>query len=141
METGEVAPPLPPEAEAEGDGTEGAGDGGGAGSRLLSFSPPRGWSRGDDGRYIPPPHLAVWALKTRWWPLGPSSVSWRCLRRTASTWATRSALVLGMAPSCSAHRPGDIVDGSSVARTVVRPLTLKDLWAISNYFDSDVSVM
>ena len=28
-----------------------------------------------------------------------------------------------------------------LTRTVVRPLTLKDLWAISNYFDSDVSVM
>ena len=57
-ETGEAAPPTPPEAEAEGDGTEGAGNGGGSGSRLLSFSPPRRWSRGDDGRYVPPPHLA-----------------------------------------------------------------------------------
>ena len=28
-----------------------------------------------------------------------------------------------------------------MARTVVRPLTLKDLWAISNYFDSDVTVV
>ena len=94
VETGEVAPPPPPEAEAEGDGTAGAGDGGGAGSRLLSFSPPRGWSRGDDGRSLgrvgpQDTVVAAWAI-----------IRQRCLRRTASTWATRSALVLGMAPSC-----------------------------------------